>query len=95
MARVVRTEKRQRGIFGWLFFLIFWAFQAFMVYVLFTGLEGTTEAADAAITDAERAGVGFGIMFGMGLLLMFWAMGTVILGALMWATGGRKVIVES
>lgn len=95
MSRTIRTEQRKRGLFGWIFAGLFWLFNAFMLFAIVAGLMSTGETAGQLATDAERAGFAAGTAIGVGLLVILWAAGALILGLLMWATSGRKVIVET
>lgn len=95
MSQTVRIEKRQRGIFGWLFLILFWGFNALMLFALFAGMSDNSTDYQALTSEAEKAGYAVGTAIGAGLILMFWAAGAVILGLFVILTRGRKVIVET
>ncbi|WP_164937734.1 DUF4339 domain-containing protein [Bradyrhizobium guangxiense] len=91
--RVVRTEKRKRGFFGWLFLIVFLLFNGLMAAWLFSYwsqvLPMTTNG-----SDAGRAGAAIGTTMGTGLILSLWTCGSLVLGLFVLFTRGRKVIVE-
>ena len=94
MQKVIRTERRKRGIFGWLFLIVFWGFNALMGISMFVGVGGNAEGYAQLGSDAERAGYVAGTALGGVFLLFIWAAGALILGMLVMATRGQKVIVE-
>ncbi|MCB1397565.1 MAG: hypothetical protein KDJ98_16700 [Rhodobacteraceae bacterium] len=94
MQRTTRIERRKRGFFGWVFLLLFWGFQIFMVWSLVAGLANVGTSAAALQTEAERAGAAIGATLGVGIILSIWAAGSIILGLLMFATRGSKIIIE-
>jgi hypothetical protein len=49
---------------------------------------------NTAMSSAERTGAEIGTTLGVTFLLMVWALGTVVFGALMFFTRGKKVIVH-
>jgi Mn2+/Fe2+ NRAMP family transporter len=95
MSRTIRTERRKRGFFGWIFLILFFGFNAMMLYGTFAGLAGTGQQITAASSDAERTGAAIGTAIGVSMILVVWAAGAVILGLLVLLTPGRKVIVET
>jgi hypothetical protein len=95
MATITRIEKRQRGIFGWLFLIIFWAFNALMAFGLFAGISGNVSQGAQLATEAEQAGHAIGTAIGVGMILSIWLTGALILGLLVWLTAGKKVIIET
>lgn len=95
MAKTVRIEKRQRGVFGWVFLVIFWAFNAFMALSMFLGLANTGDMMGKATTEAEKAGTAIGTALGVGMMLSMWMAGAVILGLFVFLTRGKKVITET
>jgi hypothetical protein len=95
MGRIVRVEKRKRGIFGWVFLLAFWAFNAIMAFGLFAGLAGTAEQASGLTSEAERAGHAIGTALGAGMIVSIWASGALILGLFVLLTRGKKTIIET
>ncbi len=95
MAKTVRTEKRQRGVFGWIFLILFWGFNAIMLFSIIAGIAGNTAGMEQLATDAERTGYAAGTAIGVGLMIMLWAAGAIILGLFVFLTGGKKVITET
>lgn len=93
--RVVRIEKRQRGIVGWIFLLLFWGFNALMLFSFLAGMSGTGEGYQALTSEAERTGYAAGTVIGAGLIIMIWAAGALILGIFVLLTRGSKVVVET
>lgn len=92
MATTVRKEIRKRGFFGWMFLLLFLGFNALMAawVVGYWALLGEgINSSDAAIA----AGTAIGGTIGTGMLLVLWALGSVITGVLALVTRGRKTIV--
>ena len=90
-----RIERRKRGFFGWVFALMFWGFNLLMVLVMGSALFSLGEGAAELTTAAEEAGYAIGATLGMGLLLTVWAAGSLILGLLMFATRGSRVVIET
>lgn len=95
MTRTVRIEKRQRGIFGWIFLILFWGFNALMLFALFAGMSDNSAGYQTLTSEAEKTGYAVGTAIGAGLIVMFWAAGAVILGLFVILTRGKKVIVET
>lgn len=95
MGTTIRTEKRKRGFFGWIFLVAFWLFNAAMAFSLFAGLSGTAERAASLTSEAEQAGYAVGTALGVGMILSVWAAGALILGLFVLFTRGRKVIIET
>lgn len=93
MARITRIEKRQRGIFGWIFLLLFWGFNAFMVLWVFGAISATSQLG-ASADRYEQAGRAIGTGIAFWFILSIWVMGDLILGVLMLLTRGRKVTIE-
>ena len=89
----VTTERRKRGVFGWIVAILFWAFNAFMLFAVIMGISSTTDQMDSAITDAERAGTAIGATLGLGMILSVWFFGAVILGIMMLFTRGKKITI--
>lgn len=90
-----RIERRRRGFFGWLFLLFFLGFNALMLVATVSGLADTAETFQGMKTEAERAGAAIGTALGVGMILLFWAAGAVILGLLALLTRGGTVVVET
>jgi len=85
-------EKRKRGVFGWLFLLIFWGWNALMAWAVLAGA-GATDCARYA-SEAERTGCQAGTGIGIMMLLVFWAVGSVVFGLLAYFARGRKELIE-
>jgi hypothetical protein len=95
MATITRTEKRQRGFFGWVFLITFWVFQLLMVLWFVGGMSAATDTAASLTSEAERAGAAIGTVIGASMILAIWAFGTLILGVFALLTRGKKIIVET
>lgn len=93
--RTIRTERRKRGFFGYVFLTLFWGFNAIMAYGLFSGLAEVGATGASLTSEAERAGHAFGTFIGVGMILTFWAVGAALLGLFVWMTRGPTVIVET
>ena len=91
--RIIRTEKRKRGFFGWLFLILFVLFNGLMVVWLFsywsTVLPMTTTG-----SQAGKAGAAIGTTLGTGFIVSIWTCGSIVLGLFVLFTRGRKVVVE-
>lgn len=87
-------EKRKRGFIGWITFSLFWLFNVMMGILLFTYTNDMSSKIGAMSNEAERAGAEIGTGMGIMMLLMVWALGVVILGALSYFTRGRKEMIE-
>lgn len=88
------VERRRRGVFGWFFLLVFWGWNALMVLTLFNGIAGTSSEYERLATDAARQGYSAGVGMGILLLLVLWAVGSVVTGMLAFFTRGRAEMVE-
>lgn len=84
-----RLRKPKRGFFGFLFKWIFILFTILMVFWFFSAIMATGETLNETMTDAERVGAEIGTGIGFTMLMMIWAIGTVIFGALAYFTRGR------
>jgi hypothetical protein len=93
MARIIRRETRQRGVFGYLFLGLFLAFNAFMA-VWVGGYLYILGNAPASMNEFERAGAVVGGAMASTMLLMIWLAGAVITGLFALLTRGHKTIVE-
>jgi hypothetical protein len=93
VATTVTTEKRKRGFFGWVFLLIFWLWQIIMIVSLVSGLSGSSGVYNSATSDAGRAGAAIGTGLGVTAILVFWCLGTIILGFLVMFTRGKKILI--
>lgn len=94
MSKIVRTEKRRKGIFGWFFAILFWGFHAMMGIWVYAAISATKEQAAATTSSAEEIGTAIGATIGFGLILVLWAIGTIILGALAYFTRGKLISIE-
>lgn len=95
MTTTIKTERRKRGVVGWIFLSFFLIFNAFMAFAMYAGLSGSADRAASLTSDAAIAGNAAGTALAAGMTLIFWAAGTVILGALVLLTRGRKIITET
>ena len=84
-----RLRKPKRGFFGFIFKWLFILFTLFMVFWLFSAISGTGEMMNETMTDAERAGAQIGTGIGFTMIVVLWAIGTVVFGALAYFTRGR------
>jgi hypothetical protein len=64
-----------------------------MVASLVSGLSGSTGVYDSATSDAGRAGAAIGTGIGVTAILVFWCLGTIILGFLVLFTRGKKILI--
>ena len=87
----VTTETRKRGVFGWIIAVLFWGWQALMALALVSGLNNVAPVVGAAQTHADRVATSAGATIGVGLLLGFWLLGSLVLGLMMAFTRGRRV----
>ena len=94
MARIVRTETRQRGPIGQVFKWLFIIFNVLMLVWMVSYCSSASDMMNSATSDAERAGGAIGATIASGLLLTIWVAGVIILGAFTMFTRGKKVIVE-
>jgi hypothetical protein len=93
VSTTVTTEKRKRGFFGWVFLLVFWLWQIIMIVTLVSGLSGSSGVYDSATSDAGRAGAAIGTGLGVTAILVFWCLGTIILGFLVMFSRGKKILI--
>jgi len=88
----VQREVSDRSAFGK---LVKWAFIIFNVIMLVWVIAGfgvAGESMDNTVNEAERAGAAIGSTIGIGLLIMLWAFGDVILGIIVLLTRRKKLI---
>lgn len=95
MARTVRIEKRQRGVFGWIFLVLFWGWNALMALAMFAGLSGNADRAAQLTSEAEQAGHAIGTAMGAGMVLTLWVLGAILLGLFVLFSRGKKIITET
>ncbi len=81
MARIVRREKRRRGVFGWIFLLLFWVFNAIMLLWMITAMSTVGHVASAETTDAGRAGAAIGGAIGFWFIISSGASATSCWGS--------------
>lgn len=94
MAKIIRTEIRQRSAFGK---IVKWSFIIFNIVMLVSMLSYCSTiggAMESAAGDAEKAGTAIGATLGSGLLMGIWGFGALILGIFTLLTRGKKTIVE-
>ena len=91
--RIIRTEKRKRGFFGWLFLILFLLFNGLMVVWLFSYWSAVLPTATTG-SEAGRVGAAIGTTLGTGFIISIWTCGSIVLGLFVLFTRGRKVIVE-
>ncbi|SNY94099.1 hypothetical protein SAMN04515647_4422 [Cohaesibacter sp. ES.047] len=92
MTTIIRKEVRKRGFFGWVFLTLFIVFNLIMLLWLVAGADALSEL--KPVGAAEEAGHAIGSAVGIGMVLILWAIGSVITGVLALVSRGRKTIVE-
>lgn len=93
MARIIREERRQRGVFGWIILLLFWGFNAFMLWWLIAGVSAMRQV-DVGPDKYSQAGATIGIGIGIGFIVSIWGFGAVILGLMALLTRGKTIVIE-
>ncbi|MAK54386.1 MAG: hypothetical protein CML17_00800 [Pusillimonas sp.] len=83
-------RKPRRGFFGTIFKWLFILFNVVMVIWLFTYWGSIGDMMNNSASDAEQAGAALGATMGTGMLFMMWALGDIILGALVLFTRPRS-----
>ena len=94
MAKVVRTEVRQRGLVGKIVKWTFVGFNLLMAFIMVKSCSTASHIVASAHSDAEQAGSAIGATVAGGMILTVWVAGVIILGALTLFTRGKKIIVE-
>jgi hypothetical protein len=94
MTKIIRTEKRKRGLFGQIFKWLFIVFNIFMLISLIVGLNNVGNLTQTLHSDAERNAAGVGATLGVGFILFLWAAGDVILGLLVMFTRGKVLVIN-
>jgi hypothetical protein len=89
---IVRKEVSDRSAFGKFVKWIFIEFNVLMLLWAIVGINATSEVSSTAINDAERAGAAIGATIGMGLVIMLWALGDIILGIFVLLTRRKKIV---
>lgn len=76
----VQLKKPKRSFFGKLCKWSFILFNLLMVVWLFAYFGIIDEGMQGATSEAEQAGTAIGATLGVGMLVMLWALGDIILG---------------
>lgn len=92
MSTVIRTEKRQRGVFGQIIKWVFIAFNVLMLIWLISGMSAVSQLTPAS--DVERVGHAIGATIGFSMIVSIWVVGDLLLGMFVLLTRGNKIIVE-
>ena len=77
-----QLRKPKRGFFGKIFLWLFYLFNVLMLLWLISGMNATSEIANQAVTEAEKAGAALGTGIGLTMILFVWAIGDIITGLL-------------
>jgi hypothetical protein len=88
----VQREVSDRSVFGKVIKWIFIAFNILMLIWIISGMVGAGQVSETAVNDAERAGAAIGATLGIGILLVLWAIGDLILGIFVLFTRRKKII---
>lgn len=92
MSTVVRTEKRQRTIFGK---LMKWIFIGFNLLMLMWFIDAATRISQMTVdSDAGRVGQAIGATLGFSVLFGVWIMGAILLGLFVLLTRGNTIVIE-
>ncbi|MEM1429082.1 MAG: hypothetical protein AAGG09_06470 [Pseudomonadota bacterium] len=83
-------RKPRRGFFGTIFKWLFIGWNIIMVVWLFGYAGQVAELSNEATTAAERTGTEIGAGIGVAMILIVWALGTVIFGLLTLLTRPSK-----
>jgi hypothetical protein len=94
MPYIERIEKRKRGFFGMLFWLVFLAFNVLMGLWMFFAIKISSEHYQATADAASQAGTAIGGTIAVGILVWLWLFGDIILGLLVLLSRGKKVTIE-
>lgn len=81
-------RKAKRGLFGKLVIFSFWGFNVLMGVWIWGGTQNAVESSQG-LTGAEAAGAAIGTGIGVTLLVMIWAIGSMILGLMALLTRPR------
>jgi hypothetical protein len=87
------VERRKRGFFGWVFLLVFLCWNALMAYwlVKVMGAMGNMGAPGADVGENGRTAAQ---VASFGIILLVWALGSVITGLPVMMTRGSKTVVR-
>jgi hypothetical protein len=91
---LVRTETHRRGPIGWVAKGLFVASNIPM-FVWLAWSVRVWSGVEQQSTEAGKAGFAIGVGVGVFTILVFWALGSVVLELLSYFTRGNKIIVES
>jgi len=83
-------RKPKRGFFGKLFKWLLILFNVLMIIWLFGYLGVVNDQMDQATSDAAQAGTAIGGTIGVGMILITWVIGDIILGLATLLTRPRK-----
>jgi hypothetical protein len=89
---VVRREVSDRTVFGKLVKWLFVGFNILMIIWLIAGFGGASTSIQNTVDDAERAGAAIGATIGIGMIIVLWALGDIILGMFVLFTRRKKII---
>ncbi|MBN9216491.1 MAG: hypothetical protein J0I79_00915 [Mesorhizobium sp.] len=87
----MEAVRRRRGFFGWFFLLLFIGFNTLMLWTAEMGL-GASDKLPGLSTNVFSLGIDLGAAIGVAAFVVFWALGFLLLGLLVYLTRGRKVI---
>jgi len=88
----VQKEVSDRSAVGKLVKWLFIIFNILMLIWVIAGFGVAGDSMDQSINEAERAGAAIGSTIGVGLIIMLWALGDVILGIMVLLTRRKKLI---
>lgn len=94
MAKVIKTTKRKRGVFGTIVWWLFLAFNGLMTLWVFWAIKMAAQHAQATTDAAVQTGSVIGGTIATGLLVSLWLFGSLILGLIVALTRGKTVTVE-
>ncbi len=92
MSLPAHREIRQTSFVGKLFRLVFWAFNALMLYLLIRYWSQVGQHF-RSLAEHGQAGATIGTAIGSMMVLIVWLLGAGILGALVLATRGPRILV--
>lgn len=87
------VERRKRGFFGWVFLLVFLGWNALMAYWLFK-VFGAMGGAPVPDTEAGKNSQAAAQVVSFGIILLVWALGSIVTGIPAMLTRGSKTIVR-
>jgi high-affinity nickel permease len=89
---VIRREVSDRTTFGNLMKWIFIGFNILMIVWVIAGFSAASDSMQNTVNEAEQAGAAIGTTIGMGMLMIFWVLGDIILGMFVLFTRRKKII---